>query len=85
MLKIAAETGQQVKAAGRAESDAAVAAMVKRGLQVRKVTPEVDAEWRAVIDKVQDQIRGKVVPADLFDEAQRFVREYRAAGGAKPK
>src|ERR1035437_1856108 len=81
MLKIAAETGQQVKAAGRAESDAAVAAMVKRGLQVQKGTPEVEAEWRAVINKVQDQIRGKVVPADLFDEAQRFVKDYRAAGG----
>ena len=60
MLKIAAETGQQVKAAGRAESDAAVAAMVKRGLKVQKVTPEVDAEWRSVIDKVQDQIRRSV-------------------------
>src|ERR1035437_6392573 len=75
MLKIAAETGQQVKAAGRAESDAAVAAMLNRSLKLQKVTPEVEAEWRAVIDKVQDQIRGKVVPADLFDEAQRLVKE----------
>ena len=32
MLKIAEETGQQVKEAGRAESDAAQAALVKRGL-----------------------------------------------------
>ena len=86
LLKIAAETGQQVKVAGRAESDAAVTTMVtKHGLKVQKVTPEVEAEWRAVIDKVQDQIRGKVVPADVFDEAQRFAKEYRAAGGAKPQ
>jgi len=40
-----------------------------------------EEEWRAVIEKVQDQIRGKIVPADVFDEAQRFVKEYRAAGG----
>jgi TRAP-type transport system periplasmic protein len=85
LLKIAAETGQQVKAAGRAESDAAVAAMAKRGLQVQKVTPEVEAEWRGVIEKVQDRIRGKVMPAELFDEAQRLVKEYRAQGGAKPQ
>ena len=85
MLKIAAETGEQVKKAGRAESDAAVAAMVKNGLVVQKVNPEVEAEWRAVIDKVQNQIRGKVVPADVFDEAQRLVKDYRAAGGAKPQ
>ena len=85
MLKIAAETGRQVKAAGRAESDAAVAAMVKRGLIVQKVSSEVEAEWCAVIDKVQGQIRGRIVPADMFDEAQRLLKEYRAGGGAKPK
>jgi hypothetical protein len=82
MLKLAEETGRQVKAAGRAESDAAVAAMVKRGLVVEKVTPEVEAEWCAVIDKVQDQIRGRIVPADMFDEAQQLLKEYRAAGGS---
>ena len=85
MLKIAEESGRQVKAAGRAESDAAVAAMVKRGLVVQKVSPEVEAEWCAVIDKVQDQIRGRIVPADMFDEAQRLLKEYRAAREAKPK
>ncbi len=85
LLKIAAETGRQVKAAGRAESNAAVAALVKRGLKVHPVTPELEAEWRAVIDKAQDLIRGKVIPADLFDEASRFVKEYRTAAGAKPQ
>ena len=85
MLKIAEETGRQVTAAGRAESEAAVAALVKRGLTVQKVTPEVAEEWHAVVDKMQDQIRGKIVPADVFDEAQRIMKEYRAAGGAKPQ
>jgi TRAP-type transport system periplasmic protein len=78
MLKIATETGKQVTAAGRAESDQAVAAMVKRGLQVRKITPEIEAEWRSVIEKMQDKIRGHVVPADAFDEAQRLLKAYRA-------
>jgi TRAP-type C4-dicarboxylate transport system substrate-binding protein len=85
MLKIATEIGQQVKTAGRAESDAAVAALVKRGLIVQKLTPEADAEWRAVIDKLQDHIRGKIVPADLFDEAQRALKEFRSAVAGKPK
>jgi TRAP-type C4-dicarboxylate transport system substrate-binding protein len=83
LLKIAADTGQQVKAAGRAESEAAVAAMVKRGLKVQPVTPEVDAEWRAVLDKVQNHIRGKIVPADMFDAAQGFLKAYR--NGAEQK
>jgi TRAP-type C4-dicarboxylate transport system substrate-binding protein len=81
MLKIAEETGRQVKAAGRAESDAAVAAMVKRGLVVQKVSPEVEAEWCAMVDNVKDRIRGGIVPADMFDEAQRLLTEYRAGGG----
>ncbi len=85
LLQIAAATGKQVKAAGRAESDAAVAALVRRGVVVHKVTPEVEAEWVAVIDKVQDRIRGKVVPADLFDEAQRLVKDYRSRGAQKSK
>jgi len=85
LLKIATETGQQVKTAGRAESDAAVGAMIRRGLIVQKVTPQVEAEWVAIIDKVQDHIRGKIVPADLFDEAQRLVKDYRSKSVPKPQ
>jgi TRAP-type transport system periplasmic protein len=85
MLQVAAEAGRDVKAAGRAESDAAVVAMEKRGLKVQKVTPEIEAEWRAVVEKVNDQIRGKIVPADMYDEAQRILKEYRAAQSTAPK
>ncbi len=83
MLKIASDIGKKVKADGRAENDASVAAMVRRGLHVQKVTPEVEAEWRAVIDKIEGQIRGKIVPAEMFDEAQKVLKEYRAAGSKK--
>ena len=79
MLEVAGEIGKKVKAAGRAESDAAVAAMVKRGLKVQKVTPEVEAEWQALVEKVNDQVRGKIVPAEMFDEAHRVLKEYRVA------
>jgi TRAP-type C4-dicarboxylate transport system substrate-binding protein len=85
MLKIAAETGQQVKMAGRAENDSAVAAMVKRGLIVQKLTPEVDAEWRTLMDGLRDHIRGKIVPADMFDAAQAALKEFRSAGEGKAK
>lgn len=83
MLKIADEAGRQIRAAGRAENDAAVAAMVKRGLVVHPMTPAAEAEWLAMVDGVKDQIRGKVVPADVFDEAQRLLREHRAGGAGK--
>jgi TRAP-type C4-dicarboxylate transport system substrate-binding protein len=84
-LKIADETGAQVTKAGRAESEAAVAAMVRRGLIVHKATPEEKAEWGEMIDKVQDRIRGRIVPADLFDDAQRLVSDYRSKGAQKSR
>jgi len=83
MLKIAVEIGRKVKADGRAENEVSVAAMVRRGLHVQKVTPEVEAEWRAIIDKIEGQIRGKIVPAEMFDEAQKVLKEYRAHGDKK--
>jgi TRAP-type C4-dicarboxylate transport system substrate-binding protein len=85
LLKIASEAGKQIKANGRAESDAAVETMAKHGLMVQKVTPDIEAEWRAAVDKVQDKIRGKMVPAEMFDEAQRLLQEYRATDGTKAK
>ena len=62
-----------------------MAAMVKRGLNVQAVTPEVNAEWAAFIDQLRDHIRGKIVPADVFDQAQQSLKEFRARSGASPK
>ncbi|HAM71183.1 MAG TPA: C4-dicarboxylate ABC transporter substrate-binding protein [Verrucomicrobiales bacterium] len=85
MLKVATDIGRQIKADGRAENETSVAAMVKRGLVVHPVPPEVDAEWRSAVGKVEGQIRGKIVPADMYDEVQRLLKEFKAQGGAAPK
>src|SRR6185369_12002330 len=39
--------------------------------------PAAVAEWRALFDGVYPKIRGSLVPADVFDEVQRLLREYR--------
>jgi TRAP-type C4-dicarboxylate transport system substrate-binding protein len=85
LLDAAAQTGKNVKAEGRAENDRAVQAMVKRGLQVQKVSPQVEQEWRNATDKVQGLLRGEIVPEDVYDEVQKILRDYRAADGAKSK
>jgi TRAP-type C4-dicarboxylate transport system substrate-binding protein len=77
----AVEAGRQFAARGRAESDEAVAAMKKRGLQVTPVPPAVEAEWRAMGESFYPQIRGSLVPADMFDEVRRLLAEYR---GSRP-
>lgn len=78
LLKSSAEAGKEIKARGRAESDESVAAMQKRGLTVHKVTHEVELEWRKAAEALNPMIRGKIVPADIFDEVQRLLREFRA-------
>jgi TRAP-type C4-dicarboxylate transport system substrate-binding protein len=75
----AAEAGRQFQARGRAESDEAVAAMRRRGLTVEPVPPATDAEWRTLSESFWPRIRGRMVPADMFDEVQRVVAEYRAS------
>jgi TRAP-type transport system periplasmic protein len=85
MLKIAADTGKQIQINGRTENQAAVDAMVKRGLIVQKVTPQIEEEWRTAVQKFENQIRGKMVPADMYDEAQRLLKEFRATAGGKAK
>ena len=78
MLKVASIAGREIKAISRCEMDESVAAMEKRGLTVTRVTPEIEAEWRALAEGVYPKIRGPIVPADIFDETMRVLAEYRA-------
>jgi len=76
--------GTELRAISRRENEESVAAMKKRGLKVQPLTPQIEAEWRAVAEKAYPMIRGRMVPAELFDEVQRLLSEYRAAPRARP-
>jgi TRAP-type C4-dicarboxylate transport system substrate-binding protein len=82
LQQAAAEAGRDIKAAGRAENDRSVEALKKRGVKVTVPTPEIEAEWRKSVDAYRDKIRGRLVPADLFDEVMRLLQEYRSRPGA---
>jgi hypothetical protein len=56
--------------------------MKKRGLTVVPVTPAQKAEWQRLTESIYPQIRGKILPADAFDEAMRYRDEYRKQRGA---
>lgn len=79
MAKAAEEVGKEIKELGRKESREAIQAMERRGLKVIKPTPEVEAEWRVAAEAAYPDIRGSIVPADIFDEAMKALKEYRAA------
>ncbi len=83
LVDAATTTGKEIQARSRKEGEDAVTAMKKRGLTVHEVTPELEAQWRAEAEKVYPKIRGRIVPADIFDDVQRLVKEYRAAGSKK--
>ncbi len=79
----AVAAGQKIRASDRKEDDESVAAMRKKGLTVHTPGPTVEEEWRLLTKTIYPKIRGKEVPADIFDDVLRLVEEYRAKGSRK--
>lgn len=66
-----------MKARNRYESDQAVEAMKRRGLKVQSVNPALEMEWRQAAEQAYPQIRGRIVPAEQFDDVKRLLSEYK--------
>jgi len=79
VTQAALEATAEIQTKSRQEGEEAVAAMVKRGLVVHKLSPEDEAEWRKFGEELAPKIRSKMVPADIFDEVQRLLKDYRGA------
>jgi TRAP-type transport system periplasmic protein len=81
----AQKAGEQVKAKSHKEADEAVQAMRKRGVTVTALTPALEAEWRSAAEALYPQIRGNIVPADLYDQVQSLLKQARTAPAGAPK
>ncbi len=81
LLDAATIAGNEIRAFGRAESDGAIEAMKKRGLNVITPSPEDIEDWEKFAEKIYPEVRGKIMPADMFDKLRGFGAEYRARGG----
>jgi len=57
----------------------AVNAMLKNGLKVARLSPEVHAEWVRMLEGLYPKIRGPIIPEEAFDAARAARDEYRAA------
>ena len=73
-----AKAGVQLRAKARQEVDDAVEAMKKRSLKVNKPNAEQMQEWNTLADNLYPQVRGKMVPADTFDEVVGHLKAFRA-------
>lgn len=83
IMKVSVESGREFQARARQESDEAVSAMQKRGLTVVPIAPAVEAEWRKMAEALYPEIRGTIVPADMFDEVVRLLAEHRSGKPAR--
>lgn len=78
VLEAASRAGAEIKAAGRRENLESVVTMEEKwGLKVHSASPEVKEEWRRSMEKIYPKIRGAIVPADIYDEVVRLLKEYR--------
>lgn len=73
-----AKAGVALRAKARQEVDEAVEAMKKRGLTVNKPNAEQMKEWNDLADKLYPRIRGRMVPAETFDEVVGYLKAYRS-------
>jgi TRAP-type C4-dicarboxylate transport system substrate-binding protein len=78
ILEAGREAGKHLRAEIRRLNDEAVKVMTKNGLKVSHVPPDVQAQWRKIVEDVYPRIRGKIIPADMFDMALKYRNEYRA-------
>lgn len=83
LLSAAARAGKEIQVHSRKENAEAVAAMQKRGLKVHDLSREGVEQWRKEAEKTYPDVRGRLVPAEIFDEVQQLLRQYRAAEGKK--
>ena len=81
LLEAAREAGRRLQTEIRESAGRDIEAMKKRGLNVVPVDAKTRASWQKTAEGLYPRIRGLIVPADAFDEAQRFRDEYRKAGG----
>jgi len=79
MLETGRKAGEKIRADSRREDDEAIQAMVaKQGLKVTTLSPEAEKEWRREAHNVLPRIRGEIIPADMFDEVQAALKEFRS-------
>jgi len=77
LLKVSQEAGARLQKEVREAEAKDVLAMKKRGLTVVPVSASQRAQWQKLTESIYPRIKGRVVPAEAFDEAMRYRDEYR--------
>lgn len=73
--------GERMRAAARDGEQRDIGAMRERGLHVVPVDSATRQRWLGVARELYPALRGRIVPADAFDEAMRLRDAYRKREG----
>ncbi len=78
MRKAAQAAGDKLRDEIRRLDTDAITQMKKRGLKVIEADAAMLADWQKQAEDAYPNVRGTMVPPDLFDEVRRLRDEYRA-------
>lgn len=82
LLEIARTVGREINAKGRAESDAAIAALEQRGAKVSRPNAEQLEAWRKFGLGTHASLRDRLVPGPMIDEVAAVLAAYRSERAA---
>jgi TRAP-type transport system periplasmic protein len=82
LLEAMQEAGKKLQDDIRKGGERDVAAMKARGLNVVPVDAKARDAWTRMVESAYAMIRGRIVPADAFDEALKYRDEYRKRAAA---
>ncbi len=77
LLEATRDAGRRLQADIKATEERDIKEMQKRGLNVVAVDAKTRVLWQQMAESAYPRIRGKMIPAETFDEALRLRDEYR--------
>ena len=81
ILEVSRSASERLRHEIRNLNEQAMKEMVKNGLKITHVSPSVEAEWRKIVEDIYPEIRGKIIPADVFDLVRKYRGEFRSSAG----
>jgi len=81
LLEASRDAGRKLHHEVRRLNQEAIGVMVKNGLKIHKVPPDVQAQWRRMVEDIHPKVRGGIMPAEAFDAVKKYRDEYRAGKG----
>lgn len=75
------KAGADLRAEGRRFHEEALATLRKGPrTDVHTLTPAERTQWEALATELGPKVRGKIVPAPMYDAVEQLLKEYRATG-----